>query len=58
MLIVCKKCGVEHDSRDVVDGVCFWCEQKENDATVFLQFAQSSEWNKQVIKMKSRGKNG
>jgi len=29
MLVVCKKCGVEHDIRDVNNGICIWCEQNE-----------------------------
>jgi len=28
---VCRKCGVEHDARDVKNGICFWCEQKETN---------------------------
>ncbi len=30
MLITCTKCKVQHDSRDVNNGICIWCEQKEN----------------------------
>lgn len=33
MLITCKKCNVQHDSRDVNNGICIWCEQKENTET-------------------------
>ena len=36
----CKKCGVEHDSRDVNGGVCVWCEQKENSETELIQMYQ------------------
>ena len=34
---VCRKCGVEHDARDVKNGICFWCEQKETNETQVLQ---------------------
>ena len=46
MLVVCKKCNVEHDARDVNNGVCVWCEQKENTESISLQFVQKYAWNK------------
>jgi hypothetical protein len=39
----CKKCGVEHDSRDVNGGVCVWCEQKENNETQLIQMIQQTK---------------
>jgi len=36
----CKKCGVEHDIRDMRNGVCFWCEQKEEKENQVLQSVQ------------------
>lgn len=48
MLVVCKKCGVEHDARDVNNGVCVWCEQKENSETVTLQKFQRSIFVKRL----------
>jgi len=48
MLVVCKKCGVEHDARDVNNGVCVWCEQKENSETVALQSSQRSLFIKRL----------
>jgi len=37
---VCRKCGVEHDARDVKNGICFWCEQKEVRENQVLQSFQ------------------
>jgi hypothetical protein len=37
---VCRKCGVEHDARDVKNGICFWCEQKEARENQVLQSFQ------------------
>jgi len=48
MLIVCKKCGVEQDSRDVNNGICVWCEQKENSETASLQKFQRSIFIKRL----------
>jgi len=48
MLVVCKKCGVEHDTRDVNNGVCVWCEQKESSETIALQKFQRSIFIKRL----------
>jgi len=48
MFVVCKKCGVEHDARDVNNGICVWCEQKENSETAALQSSQRILFNKRV----------
>ena len=48
MFVVCKKCGVEHDARDVNNGICVWCEQKENNETVALQMSQRSLFVKRL----------
>lgn len=40
MFVVCKKCGVEHDARDVNNGICVWCEQKETKENQVLQSSQ------------------
>lgn len=41
MLVVCKKCGVEHDIRDVNNGICIWCEQKERSEIYCTQMNYS-----------------
>jgi len=41
MLITCKKCNVQHDARDVNNGICIWCEQKENTEIQMLLFENS-----------------
>lgn len=40
MLIMCKKCNIQHDSRDVNNGICVWCEQKEDTEIMMLQYEQ------------------
>ena len=46
MLVVCKKCKVEHDSRDInSNGVCIWCERKEDNEAVKLQYDQKYFFN-------------
>ena len=46
MLIICRICKIEHDTRDVNNGVCYWCEQKENNESLNLQFIQHFEWER------------
>jgi len=41
MLITCKKCNVQHDARDVNNGICIWCEQKENTEIQMFLFENS-----------------
>ncbi len=41
MLVLCKKCGVEHDIRDTNNGVCIWCEQKERSEIYYTQMNHS-----------------
>ena len=52
---VCRKCGVEHDARDVKNGICFWCEQKETNETQVLQNFQYY-YNFNVISARLDGK--
>ena len=50
----CKKCGVEHDIRDMRNGVCFWCEQKEEKEN---QVLQSAQYIYNIQNYKFRGRN-
>jgi len=49
MMVVCKKCKIEHDARDMNNGICIWCEQKERSEDVsnslffnFVSFAPNN----------------